>query len=204
MNRLFIIEDHAMMRRGLTDFFTGTGRWEIAGAVGLLDEAEKALTDMDETSRPDAILLDLELKKAEGEYESGLDLLPWLRNNPLLKKVPVVVFSNFDDSLHSKAAMRLGANGFVSKSASDETLEALLEQVIATPDQGKAKVEQPQNISVLELLSRRESQIFQLVRTGHTSRKIAQMLGISTRTVENHLACINAKTGLHRRDIAKL
>jgi DNA-binding CsgD family transcriptional regulator len=58
--------------------------------------------------------------------------------------------------------------------------------------------------AVFERLTRREAEVFLLLRDGHTNADIARALGISRRTVENHLGCVYDKTGLRKKDIEGL
>jgi DNA-binding NarL/FixJ family response regulator len=217
MSKLFIIEDFIMMRRGLAAYCLETGRWELAGEAESVGEAkEKLLVLCRAGERPDLVLLDLEL----GE-ESGLSLIPWLRalwkrdaeNDAAAESVPaVLVFSHFDDQSHRNAALHLGADGYLCKSASDKEMEKAMQRAIqraATADEsnlrpspekaGAASLE-----TALELLTPRESEVFLLARQGFASRAIGRELGISPRTVENHLSCIRDKTGLRSRDIRGL
>jgi DNA-binding NarL/FixJ family response regulator len=209
MNTILIVEDHAIMRKGLSDFLTETGRWQVLGEAASLEEA-KSLLSTTAPPQADILLLDIDLQKT-----SGFDIIPWLRlqktKGSACKKrraeIPaIVVYSAFDDYAHIQAAFKLGARGYVCKSQSEAELEAALTAVL---DGGTYLCESLQTkilvaTETLELLTKREQQIFTLVRAGRSNRSIAKQLEISVRTVENHLSCIYGKTGLTRASLQKL
>jgi DNA-binding NarL/FixJ family response regulator len=226
MNKLFIIEDFSIVRRGLAAYCLQTGRWELVGEAASLGEAKEkllALNKLGQDRRPDLILLDLEL----GE-ESGLNLLPWLRTlwkrgngdgAPAEREMPaVLVFSHYDDQSHRKAALHLGADAYLCKSAGDKELEEAMQRAIKhtanganlQPSSDTANaLHADQSVTasletVLDLLTPRESEVFLLVRQRLSGRAISRELGISQRTVENHLSCIHDKTGLRSGEIRGL
>jgi NarL family two-component system response regulator LiaR len=113
----------------------------------------------------------------------------------------VVVYSAFEDSAHINAAYSMGVRGYLCKKYDVAKLEEVLETVLSgriyqdndTSDKLKTI------LTTRDLLSKRETEVFDLVRQGMSNRRIAEQLGISHRTVENVLCFIYEKTGISSR-----
>jgi DNA-binding NarL/FixJ family response regulator len=207
MHSMIIIEDHPVMRRGLTVYFAGSERWRVLGTASNLDGAKALLSRDKNPLEVDIILLDIQLGT-----EWGLDLVTWLRerykeNHCVGKTPPVVIYSAFSDYTHVSAALGLGVRGYICKSQSEAELESALETVLGGEIYIDKAIRQKQTIvaNTLSLLTRRESEILALVRTGLSNRDIAEQLALSRRTVENILSCIYDKTGIPSRlDLQKM
>ena len=114
---IIIIEDHPVVRNGLSAFFTATGRWKISGIAASLAEAKKMLTAV----QTDIVLLDIQL-----EDGWGLDIIPWLVTQSEQKTNPLplfAVYSAFDDYAHVRAALSMGVKAYVTKRRSEQKLE---------------------------------------------------------------------------------
>jgi DNA-binding NarL/FixJ family response regulator len=207
MHSMIIIEDHPVMRRGLTAYFAGSERWRVLGSAASLDDAKALLSRDKNLLEVDIILLDIQLGT-----EWGLDLITWLReyykeNHCGGKTPPVVIYSAFSDYTHVSAALGLGVRGYVCKTHSEAELESALETVLKGEIYIDKAVQQKLTIvaDTISLLTRRESEILTLVRSGLSNRDIAEQLGLSRRTVENILSCIYDKTGIPSRlDLQKM
>jgi DNA-binding NarL/FixJ family response regulator len=192
---MVIVEDHPLMRKSLAGFFAGSGRWLVLGTAGSLEEA-RALLSAPETARADILLLDIHL-----EEDWGLDLIPWITRRKGEKSPAVLVYSAFDDYAHVSAALSLGVRGYVSKNQGETELEAALDTVLS----GRVYLDRSAELKLqsaagtISLLTRREADIFTLVKDGLSNRQIAEKLSISRRTVENILHCIYDKTGIPSR-----
>jgi DNA-binding NarL/FixJ family response regulator len=192
MRTLVIIEDHPVMRRSLADYFAGTGRWRVLGTLPNLEEAQ---TFFAQSETADMLLLDIQLEKGW-----GLDIIPWLRCRD--SKTPaIVIYSNYTDFAHVNAALILGVQGYVSKSRNEEELEAALETVLQGGHYMDKTVERELAAisDAVSLLTKREGEIFTLVKSGLHNKQIAGQLGISRRTVENILSSIYDKIGISSR-----
>jgi NarL family two-component system response regulator LiaR len=183
------------MRKGLAGFFAGSGRWLVLGTAGSLDEA-KALLSAPETVRADILLLDIRLEK-----DWGLDIIPWLKRQGGDKSPAAVIYSGFDDYAHVSAALSLGVRGYVTKKQNETELEAALNIVLSgrVYTDRSAELNLQSAAGVISLLTRREADIFTLVKDGLSNQQIADKLCISRRTVENILHCIYDKTGIPSR-----
>jgi DNA-binding NarL/FixJ family response regulator len=196
MNTLALIDDHAMMRRGLGSYFTQTGRWQVLGEAASLEEAAVLFKHLAPGSLPEVVLLDIDLNGAW-----GLDLIPQLREW-YGKKPPVIIYSVYNDYGHVKAAIRSEASGYVCKSQSEKELEAAMVTVI----QGGISyaehliVELDAVSDILYCLTKRERQIFELVQRFYSNRRIAAELNVSLRTIQNNLSNIYDKTGISSRE----
>jgi DNA-binding NarL/FixJ family response regulator len=185
------------MRKGLADYFEGTGRWRVLGTFSNIEEANTFLSASALDGNPiDILLLDIQL-----ETGWGLDIIPWLRRENREKLPAIVIYSAYNDYAHASAAFGMGIRGYVSKSRSEEELEAALETVLQGGLYTDKTVERELAAvtGALSLLTKREGEILTLVKTGLSNKRIAEQLSISRRTVENILSCVYDKTGISSR-----
>jgi NarL family two-component system response regulator LiaR len=185
------------MRKGLADYFEGTGRWRVLGCASNIEEAKTFLLAPAMDKNPvDILLLDIQL-----ETGWGLDIIPWLRSENKEQFPAIVIYSAYTDYAHVSAAFGMGIRGYVSKSRSEEELEAALETVLQGGLYTDKTVERELAAvtGALSLLTKREGEILTLVKTGLSNKRIAEQLGISRRTVENILSCVYDKTGISTR-----
>lgn len=187
---LFIIEDHPLVREGLTSYFSQTGRWQVTGSASCLEDAKEILSNL----ATDIILLDIQL-----EDGWGLDIVPWLKmknQNPAL-----AVYSAFDDYAHVSAALGMGVHAYVCKRQNMDKLEQALFKALKGENSIDSSIQTKLNYvtDLLTLLTKRESEIFNQVKKGLSNKEIAIRLNISHRTVENILCCIYDKTGIKTR-----
>jgi DNA-binding NarL/FixJ family response regulator len=198
--RLVIVEDHPVMRNGLASYFSGTGRWQVMGTASTLAEAKKLLSGV----QTDVALLDIQL-----EDGWGLDVIPWYalqatyaesklaeQNRPV-----IAVYSSFDDYAHVSAALGMGVKAYICKRRNEQELENALQNAICGViyiDEA-AQVKLNNETDLARLLTKRETEILSLVKSGLSNKQIAASLGISHRTVENILRCVYDKTGIKTR-----
>jgi DNA-binding NarL/FixJ family response regulator len=205
---LVIVEDHPVMRKGLAAWFAETGRWKVLGTAASLDEAAALICPAAGASggntgeKADIVLLDIQL---EGAW--GLDLIPRLRERMGEAAPFCVVYSSFEDWAHVNAALSAGVRGYVSKKSDEAALEKALLTVLA----GNEYIEKPLGehlgriTAMMDRLTRRETEVWNLAREGLSSRRIALRLGISPRTVDNILSIVYDKTGIAgRKELMKL
>ena len=167
MIRVAVVDDHPLVREGTAAIVARADDMEIAGVAGSLAELRPILD-----APVDVLLLDLRLGQ-----ESGFDLL-----RADARPMPaVVVLTSYDYPQYADAALRLGAAGFVVKTA--PTAE-LLDAIRRAAAGGLAFGVRPGNgVS----LSEREREVLRLVVDGASNDEIGARLGISSRTVESHL-----------------
>ncbi|MDR0447651.1 MAG: response regulator transcription factor [Treponema sp.] len=195
---IVIIEDHPVMRDGLAAYFTGTGRWRVTGTASTLAEAKKLLAK----TAPDLVLLDIQL-----EDGWGLDIIPWLEEQKTRAAPVMAVYSSYDDYPHVRTALGMGVRVYVTKRRSEQELEQALFKALEgeTWIDDTAQKRLQNTTDLFSLLSRRETEILSLVKSGFSNIEIASRLGLSRRTVENILSCIYDKTGIRSRlDLERL
>jgi len=191
MHKIFIIDDHPIVRSGIIRLLERTPGMEICGEAGSIREAREFLAQ----KVPDLILLDILL-----ENESGLDFLKELKANG--SKAKVLVLSMMEASVYARRVLKAGAKGFVAKAQATKELAQAINEVLAghaylSPQialQLATEINLPANEktrnSELACLTDRQLQIFQLIGQGLTQRQIADRLKIQPRTVESHKAHI--------------
>ncbi|HEX7067057.1 MAG TPA: response regulator transcription factor [Candidatus Limnocylindria bacterium] len=179
MIRVAVVDDHPLVREGTAALVDRQEDMEIAGVAGSLAELRPIL----EAGSTDVLLLDLRLGQ-----ESGFELL---RSDVAMPAV--VVVTSYDYPQYADAALRLGATGFVVKTA--PTAE-LLDAIRRAAAGGLAFGVRPGGGVAL---SAREREVLQLVVDGASNDEIGSRLGISSRTVESHLRRLFERFGVASR-----
>lgn len=179
MIRVAVVDDHPLVREGTAAIVARQDDMEIAGVADSLAELRPVLD-----GSVDVLLLDLRLGQ-----ESGFDLLRE-RARPM---PAVVVLTSYDYPQYADAALRLGAAGFVVKTA--PTAE-LLDAIRRAAGGGLAFGVRPGNGVAL---SAREREVLRLVVDGASNDEIGGRLGISSRTVESHLRRLFERLGVASR-----
>ena len=205
MISIVLVDDHPLAVKGIGAWLQGTksngeSRFTIVGTAGNLEEAGSLLEKLDPL--PDIIILDISLGA-----EDGLDFIPVLKEICTKRKAPlpgILVCSMYEDPFLIQRAVDAGAAAYVSKSEESGEIIAAIEAVMdgQTYINDKYRIHNPE---LWTFLSRRENEIVSMVRRSMNNQQIAEQLGLSIRTVENHLARIYVKTGaLSRRDLFDL
>jgi len=193
MTRILIVDDHAMIRRGLRSILTGAFPQlelvEARDAIEALQAGEKAAFDL--------ALLDINLPG-----RNGLDLLQDLRR--LHPGMPVIVLTAFPENDYALRAFKLGASGYVTKQSAETELLRAVGKVLAgghyvTPSLAEvfASVlagDTPD--SAHETLSNRELQVLCSVARGRTLKEIAAELNLSEKTIGTYRTRISQKLGV--------
>lgn len=190
--RILLVDDHIVVREGVRRLLAGIGGIEVREAA----TGDEAL-QMFGKERPDLVLLDLNLTGI-----GGLELLRRLL--ALDEKLRVVVFSMHAEPIYAARALRLGARGYVSKSAgADELVTAVkrvaeggryVEQEIASELAfSELSAEDP-----LQQLTTREIEILRLLGEGNSLTEIAKSIGVAYKTVANTCSIIKSKLGVER------
>jgi DNA-binding NarL/FixJ family response regulator len=192
--RILLVEDHAVVRDGLSYLLNAQPDMEICGTAATTAQAMRAV----EENRPDFAIIDISL-----EGPSGIELLEDLKiQHPVL---PVLVLSMHDENLYAERALRAGARGYLGKKQATETVLVAIRRILGgdlyVSDRLASKllhrlIEQPDGGSVLKLLSDRELEIVTLIGQGRATRQIAEGLHLSVKTIESHRQRIKAKLKL--------
>ncbi len=192
--RVLLVDDHAMMREGLSVLLAGAGM-EIVGSVGTGREAVRAAG----ATSPDVVVMDLSMPEM-----NGIEATREIRTR--MPAVQVVVLSMHSNREHVYQALNAGAMGYVLKDAASTELVSAVRAVCV----GKRYVspaigpltEPSGHRGPLASLSARERQVLQLVVEGQTSEEIAQALNLSRTTVDTYRSRLMGKLGVS--DVAAL
>ena len=196
--RVLLADDHALVCQGMKALLEPA--YEV---VGMVHDGAQVL-DRALTLTPDLILLDLLMPNRLG-LEICRDLV---RELPATK---VLVVSMQTERIYVDEAFRAGAMGFVVKLSSDADLLSAVETVLAGGQYRNPKFEARTRPAVveghesaasrlndpLEVLSRRQRQVFALMGYGKTTQEIADLLGVETKTVEFHRAKLERALGIN-------
>jgi DNA-binding NarL/FixJ family response regulator len=195
--RVFIVDDHPIVRQGLAQMINQEADLTVCGEA---EDAQNALNAVAEL-HPDLVLIDLSLKGG-----SGLELIKALRSRQ--NTLPVLVVSMHDESLYVERALRAGARGYIMKHEATDIMMSAIRRVLRgeiyvsdkmmTKLLGRFLLDSPDTgTSILERLSNRELEVFRLIGEGHSTRHIAEVLHVSIKTVESHRAHIKEKLQLN-------
>jgi DNA-binding NarL/FixJ family response regulator len=179
--RVAIVDDHPVVREGTAALLAAQPGIAIAGTAGSLDEARTLLA----TTDADVVLLDIRLGTG-----SGLNLLTPDRPGPA-----IIVLTAYDYPQYAEAALRLGAAGFVLKTA---PMAELLDAIRRAAAGGLAFGVRPAP-GTRARLSRRELEVVALVVEGRSNDEVGVALGIGAKTVETHLARLFERFGIASR-----
>jgi len=181
--RVAIIDDHPVVGQGTAAVLRSTADLDVVGVAESLDAARAA--GLVDAAAVDVILLDIRLGTG-----SGLDLLSGGGPMPA-----VIVLTAFDYPQYAEAALRLGAAGFVVKTAPLPELLGAIRRVAAG---GMAFAVRPSSSARFHLTGR-ERDVVSLIVDGRSNDEIGTALGIGARTVETHLARLFARFDIASR-----
>lgn len=195
--RIFIVDDHAVVRHGLSAMLARDPSLRICGEAATYEEGLEGIR----REKPDVAIVDITLKD-----RSGLDLVRELRaGDPDIK---ALILSMHDEGEYADRALRAGARGYVMKEQADEAIvealravlrgeiyvsSAVQKKMLREMVDGTAATTSPE--AGIAALTEREREVFERLGRGYTTRKIAEELALSARTVEVHRANIKRKLG---------
>ena len=196
--RVVIAEDYAILRKGLKALLMTYPQMDV---VGEAQDGHEAVQQV-ETLKPDLLILDLSMPRLH-----GLDALREIKKKSFRTKVLVLTVHKEEEYI--LAAFEAGADGYILKEASHSEFEVALDSVLS----GKRYMSPHISEMVIEgyligkkafkektswdMLTSREREILKLVAEGHTTKQVAEMLFLSTKTVDRHRANLMRKLNLH-------
>lgn len=194
--RIFIVDDHQVLRQGLAQLISHEDDLMIIGEAGNAADAMLSIENL----KPEFIIIDISL-----EGTSGLELT---RN--ILTKLPetlILILSMHDESVYVERVLRAGAKGYLSKREASMNIiiavRKILQGNIYVSEVWKDKLmhaftgrSNTEKISSAANLSDRELEVLQLAGQGYTTRQIASELFVSIKTIESHYANIKNKLDL--------
>lgn len=190
MIRVLIVDDHPLFRAGLISLFETVPDIDVVGEAIDGDAGVAKTLEL----RPDVVLMDLNLPRTPG-------LEATRRIVAAAPECSVLVLTMQGDEVSVVAALRVGARGYLLKDSGQEQVLAAIRTVAAggavvgPGAQGRRLLGGP--LTPVPLTGR-ESEVLALIARGATNAEIAEELGLSIKTVQNHVANLLAK--LHVRD----
>lgn len=194
--RIYVVDDHALIRRGLATLIGGEADMEICGQA---EDAATALQDIMKL-QPDLVIVDISLKG-----NSGLELIKSIK--AFSSKIQILVLSMHHESVYALRVLKAGARAYVMKQdvvqkvleairrirngdlfVSDNVANEMLTRLVSG--------ETGDDTSPVASLSDRELEIVNLIGNGLLTREIAVKLHVSVKTVETHRAHIKEKLNL--------
>ncbi|GAB3173859.1 MULTISPECIES: response regulator [Micromonospora] len=197
MIRVFLLDDHEVVRRGLADLLQSSGDIEVVGESGSAQEAARRIPAL----RPDVAILDARLPDG-----NGIDVCRDIR--AVDSSIKGLILTSYEDDEALFAAIMAGAAGYVLKQIRGTDLvdavhrvaagQSLLDPAITTRvlERIRSGVEQPRE---LKTLTEQERRILEYVAEGLTNREIAGKMFLAEKTVKNYVSSVLAKLGLERR-----
>lgn len=184
--RILLADDHVLIRHGIKNIIRQDDKFRVVGEVS----NGKDLMVFLEDAEVDMIILDISMPGIGGMEATGLvkNKYPWVK---------ILMLTMHKNKQYFYNAMAAGADGYLMKDDSDEELLIAIEKVLS----GKSYISpymvddfaddvinmyRTQKKSPFQELTKREKEILQLVVEGHTSRKMAEQLNLSQRTIDHH------------------
>ncbi len=197
---ILIVDDHPLFRKGLKAVLESNNQFEVVGEARNGTEALEMVRKLD----PDLVVVDISLPD-----QSGIELTREIRN--LLPEVHIMIVSMHSKIDYIAEAFQAGATGYVVKESASESLlqglehvskgdyylDSSLSQEVVKKLIGPREKENEVSHSAYGGLTPREQEVMRLLAEGLSSKKVAEKLFISPKTVENHRTNIMHKLDLH-------
>ena len=195
--RVFLLDDHEVVRRGLRDLLESAD-FEVVGEAGTAEQAIARIPAL----RPDVCVLDARLPDG-----SGIDVCRDVRSvDPTIR---ALILTSYDDDEALFAAIMAGAAGYVLKQVGGDDLIEAIRHVAA----GRSLLDPAVTARVLErmrtgasdqpeelaALTDQERKILALIAEGLTNRQIGERMFLAEKTVKNYVSSLLSKLGLERR-----
>ncbi|NGY62414.1 response regulator transcription factor [Lentzea sp. NEAU-D13] len=197
MSRVFLVDDHEVVRVGIRELLSASPDLEVVGEASSVTEA---LTMVPATN-PDVAVLDVRLPDG-----NGIELCRELRSR--LPELNVLMLTSFTDDEALFDAIMAGASGFVLKRILGTDLTAAVKTVAA----GQSLLDARSTAALLNRIRREREQgdpvralteqertVFDYIGDGLTNRQIAEKMFLAEKTVKNYVSHLLAKLGLERR-----
>lgn len=197
MVRIFLLDDHEVVRQGIAELLEDVEGFEVVGEAGTVAEALPRIL----AARPDVAVLDMRLPDG-----SGIDVCRDVR--AALPETHCLILTSYDDQDAVLASVMAGASGYVRK----EVRAAALVDAIRQAAMGRSLIDPalivkvmqtaqqiPEHDDQLGSLTEREREVLDLVAEGLTNRQIGERMFLSDKTVKNYVSSLLNKLGMQRR-----
>jgi DNA-binding NarL/FixJ family response regulator len=195
MIRVFLVDDHEIVRRGVADLINAEPDLEVVGEASTVREAKGRVA----ATIPHVAVLDVQLPDG-----NGVDLCRDIRSRN--REVRCLMLTAYADDEASRTAVLAGASGYVLKDIRGQGLLESIRRVargesLVTAATSRRVVEQATTTARTAAvdLSLREQQVLQLIAEGLTNRQIGERLELAEKTVKNYVSGLLAKLGMERR-----
>lgn len=195
--RVFLLDDHEIVRRGLRELLEDTPGFEVVGESGLAQEAARRIPAI----RPDVAVFDVRLPDG-----SGIEACRQVRS--VDPSIAGLILTSFDDDEALATAVLAGASGFLLKNIKGHGLVEAIQRVAAGEnllDTARARRVRAswrngqETDPRLRALSPQERRILDHVAQGLTNRQIADAMSLAEKTVKNYITSVLSKLGMERR-----
>lgn len=193
-HRIFIVDDHPLMREGLKARIEAQDDMVVCGEA---DDGPDAVEQLD-SAQPDLLIVDLALKTTH-----GLELVKALKS-----RFKILIVTAYDEALYAERALRAGALGYVNKQEAQEKIIDAVREVLAGRHYLSHQATQRLLAAVsgnrsggnlddpVKCLTDRELQVFELIGQGKSTSAIAKQLRLSVHTIDSHRENIRHKMQL--------
>lgn len=195
--RVFLLDDHEIVRRGLAELINMQNDMEVVGEAGTADEALRRIP----AAQPDVAILDVRLPDG-----SGVEVCREIRST--MPNVNCLMLTSYSDDEALFNAILAGASGYVLKEIRGNDLTEAIRQIAAgnsllDPSLTQKVLERLRNgqkvDSELAGLTEQERQILTLIGQGMTNRQIGENMHLAEKTIKNYVSGLLAKLGMERR-----
>ena len=203
MIRVFLLDDHEVVRRGLAALLESSGDIEVIGESGSAPEAARRIPAL----RPDVAVLDARLPDG-----NGIDVCRDIRSaDPSIK---ALILTSYQDDEALFSAIMAGAAGYVLKQIRGNDLidairrvaagQSLLDPAVTQQVLTRIREGNEHTPSELARLTGQERRILELIAQGMTNRQIGEEMFLAEKTVKNYVSSLLSKLGLERRTQAAI
>lgn len=200
--RVYLLDDHEIVRRGIKELLESEGDIVVVGESGLAAEAQRVIPAL----RPDVAILDGRLPDG-----SGIDVCREIRSQD--PGIAALILTSYDDDDALFAAIMAGAAGYILKQVRGNDFVDTVRRVAA----GQSTLDPAVTAQVLERVRRgahtdpaldnltgQEQRILQLIGEGMTNRQMAEAMFLAEKTIKNYVSSLLAKLGLESRTQAAI
>ncbi|AST91027.1 MULTISPECIES: response regulator transcription factor [Sutcliffiella] len=184
--KILILDDHKAVSYGLTKHLNERDGLKV---VAELNNSTSLLQKI-ELHTPDVLIIDIKLGN-DSTQDNGLKIVRRLREQEI--NVPIVIYSGFDYQPYEEEAFRVGANAFVSKS---DTLQTLVDMILFV---SKGMTIRKQEYMKTEPLTEKEILVLNLMAQGYTNKQVAEAIHVSSRTIEYYITSLYEKLHVESR-----
>ena len=202
MIRVYLLDDHELVRRGTRELLESQGDIVVVGESGLAQEAARRIPAL----RPDVAVLDQRLPDG-----SGVEVCRQVRS--VDPAIAAVILTSYDEDEALFSAIMAGAAGYVLKQVKGndfvETVrrvaagQSMLDPAVTAQVLARLRDGPPED-SVTKHLTPKEHQVLDLVGEGLTNRQIAERLELAEKTVKNYVSTVLGKLGVESRTQAAI